>query len=246
MTDRAHSRAAAARRRKRRSLLTAVIVLSVVLAALVGYITLVPKDAGTLTLEVGSPLPQAADFLEGAAFTKDISGISMTVPGEYSLNLSKGISKYNATLIVRDSVAPTATAQDATVMIPGSVTAQEMVTDIVDLTDVTVAFEGQPDFSAPGDVPVVLVLTDLGGNVTKLDATVHVIKDTQAPTILGVQDLVAYVGGTLAYRNGITITDDYDQNATLTMDISSVDLSTAGTYKIIYYATDASGNTASE
>ena len=246
MTDRAHSRAAAARRRKRRSLLTAVIVLSVILAALVGYITLVPKDAGTLTLEVGSPLPQAADFLEGAEFAKDVSGISMTVPGEYSLKLSKGISKYNATLIVRDSVAPTATAQDATVMIPGSVTAQEMVTDIVDLTDVTVAFEGQPDFSAPGDVPVVLVLTDLGGNITKLDATVHVVKDTQAPTILGVQDIIAYAGGTVAYRNGITVSDDYDKNVTLTLDSSAVDLSTVGTYKVIYSATDASGNTATK
>ena len=246
MTDRTNSRREAAQRRKRRSLLTAVIVLSVILAALVGYIVLVPQDAGTITLEVGTSLPQAGDFLEGAEFVSDISGISTAVPGEHSLKLSTGISKYNATLIIRDTVAPTATVQDATVMIPGSVTAQNMVSDIVDLTDVSVAFETQPDFSAPGDVPVVLVLTDLGGNVTKLDATIHVVKDTQAPTILGVQDMIAYVGDTISYRNGITVTDDYDENATLTIDISGVNLSTEGTYKVIYHASDASGNSTSQ
>ena len=85
MTDRTNSRREAARRRKRRSLLTAVIVLSVILAALVGYIVLVPRDAGTITLEVGTFLPQAGDFLEGAEFVSDISGISTAVPGEHSL-----------------------------------------------------------------------------------------------------------------------------------------------------------------
>lgn len=247
MTENTNPRRRPSRRKNRRTgLRAAIVVLSVILALLLGWIFLMPKDAGEITIEAGASLPQAGDFLEGAEFVSDISGISTAVPGEHSLKLSKGVSKYNATLIVRDTVAPTATVKDATVMIPGTVKPEDMVSDIVDATDVTVAFENQPDMATPGEQAVVLVLTDLGGNTTRLDAKITVVKDTQAPTILGVQDIIAYAGGTVAYRSGITVSDDYDENVTLTLDSSGVDLSTVGTYKVIYSATDASGNTATK
>lgn len=247
MTENTNPRRRPSRRKNRRTgLRAAIVVLSVILALLLGWIFLMPKDAGEITIEAGASLPQAGDFLQGAEYAEDISGMNAAVPGSYALKLSKGIFKYNATLIVRDTVAPTATVKDATVMIPGTVKPEDMVSDIVDATDVTVAFESQPDMATPGEQPVVLVLTDLGGNTTRLDAKITVVKDTQAPTILGVQDIIAYAGGTVAYRSGITVSDDYDENVTLTLDSSGVDLSTVGTYKVIYSATDASGNTATK
>ena len=247
MTENTNPRRRPSRRKNRRTgLRAAIVVLSVILALLLGWIFLMSKDAGEITIEAGASLPQAGDFLQGAEYTEDISGMNAAVPGSYALKLSKGIFKYNATLIVRDTVAPTATVKDATVMIPGTVKPADMVSDIVDATDVTVAFESQPDMATPGEQPVVLVLTDLGGNTTRLDAKITVVKDTQAPTILGVQDIIAYAGGTVAYRSGITVSDDYDENVTLTLDSSGVDLSTVGTYKVIYSATDASGNTATK
>ena len=247
MTENTNPRRRPSRRKNRRTgLRAAIVVLSVILALLLGWIFLMPKDAGEITIEAGASLPQAGDFLQGAEYTEDISGMNAAVPGSYALKLSKGIFKYNATLIVRDTVAPTATVKDATVMIPGTVKPADMVSDIVDATDVTVAFESQPDMATPGEQAVVLVLTDRGGNTTRLDAKITVVKDTQAPTILGVQDIIAYAGGTVAYRSGITVSDDYDENVTLTLDSSGVDLSTVGTYKVIYSATDASGNTATK
>ena len=247
MTENTNPRRRPSRRKNRRTgLRAAIVVLSVILALLLGWIFLMPKDAGEITIEAGASLAQAGDFLQGAEYTEDISGMNAAVPGSYALKLSKGIFKYNATLIIRDTVAPTATVKDATVMIPGTVKPEEMVSDIVDVTDVTVAFESQPDMATPGEQAVVLVLTDLGGNTTRLDAKITVVKDTQAPTILGVQDIIAYAGGTVAYRSGITVSDDYDENVTLTLDSSGVDLSTVGTYKVIYSATDASGNTATK
>ena len=247
MTENTNPRRRPSRRKNRRTgLRAAIVVLSVILALLLGWIFLMPKDAGEITIEAGASLPQAGDFLQGGEYTEDISGMNAAVPGSYALKLSKGIFKYNATLIVRDTVAPTATVKNATVMLPGTVKPEEMVSDIVDATDVTVAFESQPDMATPGEQAVVLVLTDRGGNTTRLDAKITVVKDTQAPTILGVQDIIAYAGGTVAYRSGITVSDDYDENVTLTLDSSGVDLSTVGTYKVIYSATDASGNTATK
>lgn len=71
-------------------------------------------------------------------------------------------------------------------------------------------------------------------------------KDTEAPGIYGVQDLTVYAGNTLAYRSGITVTDDLDPAPRLDVDSSAADLSTPGSYPVIYTATDASGNQTSQ
>ena len=69
--------------------------------------------------------------------------------------------------------------------------------------------------------------------------------DTIAPEISGVKDFLLYEGGTLAYRKGVTVTDDMDEDVKLTVDSSSVDLTKVGVYQVYYIAEDNSGNTAS-
>lgn len=250
MNERTNRNRRSRRRRTRRvGLIITIVVLSAVLCALLGWVYLMQRPEAQLQLEVGSPLPQAADFLpekSDVAFMDDISGISMNVPGTHSIRLSCGMMRYTAKLIVADTVAPAATAKDATILVPNTVTAEDMVTDIQDATDVTVSFAKQPNMNEPGEHTVTLVLTDLGGNTTELNAKLTVLKDTQAPVISGVKSILVYQGGTVAYRSGITVTDDYDENVVLTPDSSAVDLSTPGTYKLTYSATDASGNTATE
>ena len=232
----------------RRFLITAVILLSVVLLALIGWLMALQQPGPELTLEAGSPLPQVSDFLpdagSDACFVDDVSGIDMNIPGQHTLRIADGLMRYSATLTVQDTTPPTATAKEATVMYPNTVAPEDLVADIQDVSSVTVAFAGQPDFSQPGQQTVSLVLTDASGNTASLDAAVTVLKDTQAPVISGVKSITVYAGGTVAYRNGVSVTDDYDENVTLTLDSSKVDLSTVGTYKVIYSATDASGNTA--
>ena len=180
-----------------------------------------------LTVEAGSPLPEARDFLpqggEGAAYTGDVSAVRMDVPGTYELPLTHNGKKYTAVFEVRDTVAPAATAVDVTVSGGQSVTADSFVTQVQDATKVSVSFEAAPDTSAAGTQTVTVVLTDLGGNTTRLTANLTVVVDTKAPQITGVQDLITAV--------------------TLEVDSSNVDLSTPGVYKVVYSATDAAGNT---
>lgn len=76
-------------------------------------------------------------------------------------------------------------------------------------------------------------------------ATLSAPIDEEAPVISGVKDLTVTVGGTAAYREGITVTDDTDSAPVLTIDSSAVDLSKEGVYPLIYTATDASGNRSS-
>lgn len=74
------------------------------------------------------------------------------------------------------------------------------------------------------------------------DQTVR--SDTQAPVITGVRDLEVYAGDAVSYREGVAVTDNSDPQPALTVDSSRVDLSTPGSYVVLYTATDASGNTA--
>lgn len=67
-------------------------------------------------------------------------------------------------------------------------------------------------------------------------------KDTAPPVICGVQDIMLYAGDTVAYRSGITVTDNKDANPALEVDSSQVDLTCPGSYTVTYYAVDAAGN----
>jgi hypothetical protein len=233
------------------ALIVLVVVLSLILcAALLFLFTLTNQETLLLTAEAGSPLPAASEFFSGnkqdALYTGGADAVSMDKPGDYPLTISQGFFSYDAVLQVRDTIAPTATVTDATVINPSEVNADRFVSDIRDATHVTSFLELSPDALHAGEHTVTVVLKDLGGNETRLQAKLTVIIDSQAPTITGVRDLLTYVGGTVAYRAGVTVSDDYDENVKLELDTSGVDLSTAGVYTVLYRAADASGNLAEQ
>lgn len=66
--------------------------------------------------------------------------------------------------------------------------------------------------------------------------------DTDPPEISGISDFTIYEGDTIAYRSGVSVTDDLDPQPVLRVDSSQVDLNSAGTYPVTYTAADASGN----
>ena len=67
-------------------------------------------------------------------------------------------------------------------------------------------------------------------------------QDDQPPSLWGVRQRQVYAGDTLAYREGVSAIDAIDPEPVITVDSSRVDLTTPGTYPVIYTATDASGN----
>ncbi len=68
--------------------------------------------------------------------------------------------------------------------------------------------------------------------------------DTTAPEFSGIKDLVVYLGDTVSYRDGVTVTDNDDENVTFSVDATKVDLTRLGAYEVTYTATDKRGNTA--
>ena len=116
------------------------------------------------------------------------------------------------------------------------------VTDDLDETPVLEVDDSQVDLTKEGTYELTYVARDKTGNEAVVTVTMTIIEDKQAPVIMGVQPISLYEGSTVAYRSGILVVDDKDENPILTVDSSGVDLSTPGIYEVIYKATDAAGN----
>ena len=248
-------------RKKRRSqkatLIDTIKILSVILVVLVLYAVIdsvTVSHKNTLRIEAGSSLPTVADFFPAteraeaakAKLLSDLSSINTALPGTYEVQLQVGGKTKTANLVVADTVAPKATTKDVEIFNPELVKPEDFIASIDDVTEVTVTFAKTPSKDKETQ-KVELLLTDLGGNKTTVTATMTKTPDANPPVLIGVPRILeAYEGGTISYRNGITVEDAEDPNATFTVDTSKVNLAVPGTYTVTYTATDAAGNTVSQ
>lgn len=203
-----------------------------------------------VTMEAGNDIPPAIAFLYEESeyeisYTSGLSAVLADVPGKYTVTLDCNGQSFEAYINVVDTTPPTGQTQDLTVFQTEMPSATDFVTQMQDVTHVTVSYLSEPDKNTTEPQDVVILLTDAGGNVTRLNASLTVIIDTEAPVIEGVKDFVVFTGNTLAYRSGVTVTDNLDSNILLDVDSSKVDLSTPGEYEVVYSATDFFGNTTS-
>lgn len=238
------------RRNQRRGLYTLIGVLSAVLLILVLVLLFVqPKVSvySEVTMEAGGAFPSPQSFL---AEDRDVqiayansSEVKPNVPGVYDVMLTCNGEEYASQIRVVDTVAPVGTVQDINALghIPE---AKDFVVTVDDATEVTASYLTEPVKDQDGQQTVTVVLTDLGGNTTQLQAKLTLTIDREAPVITGVADKIVYLGETLSYLSGVTVSDDMDPEPTVDVDRSAVDLTTVGEYPITYTATDASGNTA--
>ena len=175
-------------------------------------------------------------------FVTDISQIQTKEPGEYQVEIKLKNKTYKSKLKIVDTTKPKADAAPQTVYNGMTVDPMTLVTNVRDNTLVTAAFDKDYDFDTIGERDVEVVLTDLGGNELKVDTKVTVAKDTEPPVISGTKDIEINMGDTIAYKSGITVTDNLDTNVQLDIDNTAVDVKTPGTYPVTYTAKDAAGN----
>ena len=177
------------------------------------------------------------------AFADETTAETSFALGTYQIGVLVNGELHMASLIVEDTTPPQASPVTVHITNPNiSPRPSDFVADVRDATNVTFTFKEEYDFNTKDDVPVVIVMTDEGGNVTEIESRATCAVDTTPPQISGVHDITVVVGGTVSYKDGITVTDDSGETPTLQVDNSRVNLSVVGTYEITYTARDSSMN----
>lgn len=243
--------------RKRRQKAKIFIVAAVCLACLIfigagaGYVyyRLPYRCVKTaVTIEAGDKCPSVTDFLEwdvkGAYI---VSGIDEKTEFNHVRDYDVVIHLYNrdvATVLhVEDTVPPSLSTQNKTIMLGDRFSAEDFVRMFFDVTECEISYKEEPSINKGGDYVIKLQIKDEGGNITDASAKLTVLQDVTPPVISGVKELTIKVGESVSYKKGITVTDDFDTSVSIQVDNSEVDLSTPGEYTVIYSATDKAGNT---
>lgn len=242
---------------KDRIYIIAVVAVALVALTMVGlyyrYLKFLKSQViHEVTIESGSPVC-LADFFTAEApntsFVSDVASIDTNIPGTHTLRVKT--HRYHieveedVVLNIVDTTSPTGVAVPQLIYWDEVPAAADIVTDIYDLADVSVEYANPMErtlVSGEYDIPV--KLTDSYGNETIVPVPFTVIYDTTPPVIEGAKNMEAFIGDTITYREGVTVTDNYDTKPVLSIDTSEVDVTTEGLYPVTYTATDEHGNVA--
>ncbi len=208
------------------------------------------KDS--LRIEAGSAAVTVSDFINTKVVTdmsahtfafEDMALVLSYTLGTHRVGVFVDDMLMYSTLIIEDTVAPT--GSPVTVYITnasGAPKASDFVTDIVDATSVACEFKEDYDFNTSDDIYVTVILTDEAGNRSEVTSFATCSVDTEPPVISGVKDITVTVGGSVAYKEGVTVTDNSGENLKIKVDNSRVNLKEVGTYEVSYSAKDSAGN----
>ncbi len=202
----------------------------------------------SLTMEVGADLPDALAYAytgESASYGSEIFDISLTEVGEYAISVVVDGESYTVTLIVEDTTSPVVEVCDIDGWVGESFEAKDFVTEISDCSAVSISYETEPDFSLEGAQTVAILCEDAYGNTTTAYATLTLVLDDEPPVIKGVANMLVYIGESVSYRDGVTVSDNSGADITLEIDAENVNLEAQGSYTVVYSATDPAGNTTS-
>ncbi len=243
--------------KKKKILIPLIILLILVVAALICGFLYYTKESdlvySDVYVEAGTSDCDVSEFLKrevsSAHFTED-SVFDARVPGDYALTIAWDMPFFGqrtdtTTLHVQDTTAPEVTLTEASIEMyttADAPTAADLVDSIVDATNCTIDFADEYDFTSEGEFDIEIVVTDTSGNQTVNTIPCTVVEDVTGPVITGVEPITIAQGDAVSYKKNIQVTDDHDDDPTLEVDSSEVNVDKRGTYTLKYIATDAAGN----
>lgn len=198
-----------------------------------------------IEIEAGSEVPSAKEFAQNAQtaqFVTDPATIDTCRVGSYPVKIMVDGKNYDVKVKVIDTVPPVVSFKDVTSFTTVKRKPQDFVDNATDLTSLSYKFITEPDTNFAGNQEVQISVTDEGGNEIIGNANLTLKEDTDAPVISGVHDLSIVTGQTVAYKDGVKVSDECEEGLVLTVDNSKVNPLVPGVYEIVYTARDASGH----
>ncbi|SDB54959.1 Ig-like domain (group 3) [Pseudobutyrivibrio sp. YE44] len=248
-------------KKKKRLIILLVVLLLIIGAGGIGTFAYYKAQSDLVYKEViveaGSSNCEIGEFLKReestAKFTED-SSFDVTVPGDYDLKIQWtmpifGKQTAKTVLHVQDTTAPQVTLTTDSIDMYTTAPAPnltDLVDKIDDVTNCTIDFAEQYDFTKEGQFDITIVVKDTSGNETKCTVPCKVTEDVTPPVIKGVEPLTIAQGDAVSFKKNIEVTDDHDDNPTLEVDNSQVNVDKRGVYTLKYIATDAAGNKTEE
>lgn len=239
------------RRRNRILFIVTTLIVALAICAFVyfGIKKYRSSEIRQATIEAGDPITLELfddPKLRATSFITDISSIDTTVPAMYGIKVNASGYEINCVLYVKDTTAPQGEAVPQDIFAGMLPDAQDCVTNITDMTEVTVEYaQAEPDVSSGGQYDIPVRLIDASGNQTVISVPFTVTDDHTAPVISGTHDIECFIGDSIVYKDGVTVEDDYTAEPELTVDTSEVNFEEEGVYPVTYIATDDYGNESS-
>lgn len=213
----------------------------------------------SLTLEAGASAHVCAKQLEksvpGASFAEDVD---TSLVGEMTTEILLDGFRIPIRLDIRDTQPPVAITYRYHFEISADLEQDPLpsyfLAEVSDASEVSISYEGTPDFHKPGTRKLVLVLTDAANNVSRVECQVTVTagktsepvtpQKNDLPVISGVKKLKVNVGMWISYTSGVSARDADGNKITVKVDSSAVKRNVPGEYRVIYTATDKKGRVA--
>lgn len=243
---------------KKIGLILGIVAAVIVIIGLLPFVVPLNRVTDSITVELGDELTTNLDnyvsgFAPGFWVTGlDVSNVDTNKVGDYTATVKHGFQEFTYTILVRDTTAPVLTLDTENIylkkgqMYPTNYFVQEAFDLSGDVT-ITVSDTIMPDFRktyAYSENCGVYVLSffakDTSGNESVY--TLSVTVDT-APTISGIKEYYVVPGTTLNYLEFITAFDEVDGDVSENVHVNAenVDLSTVGSYELVYICEDSYG-----
>lgn len=235
-----------------------IVAVALIIVGLLPFVIPLNQVTGEFEVELGDAISEDLhDYVSGFApgfwvTDLDVSGVDTNCVGDYTATVKHGFQELNYTVLVRDTTAPVLTLNTENTylkkdqMYPVSYFVEE-VFDLSEDVMVTVSDNAMPDIKkayAYSENCGVYVLTffakDASGNESEY--TLSVTVDT-SPVISGMKEYYVVPGTSLDYLEFITAYDEIDGDVSESVKVNAenVDLSKAGSYKLVYFCEDSYG-----
>ena len=204
----------------------------------------------TYTLELGDTL-EKADLLLSPEKDGDkldqavLDAINQSPVGTYTVTGTDGNQTSACIVTVQDTTPPQLTLRVISIDLGDKITEEKFIDSTYDVSgDVTVHLLTPLDNSKVGTQEITFEAIDINGNKTTLTTTLTVNTDTKPPVFTGMTDMQVEKNSSPDYEAGVAAIDSKDGEVSFTYDAAKVDVTAAGTYYVIYTASDSKGNVA--
>lgn len=166
--------------------------------------------------------------------------------GSYEIVYQIGEKQQTLCVQIIDSLAPVVQVKDVSIEVEEELTPEQCIEDISDDTTCTSRFAQSYEFDQVGDTTIEVVVEDEGGNITTQPLVVHVLEKDLIPPDIKAQDVTLRVGDQFLASDYAKANDERDGEVEVEVTSNTVDSSKAGTYSVVYQASDRHHNTSTK